>query len=406
MRLLFLSFYFEPDLCAGSFRNTPLFQEIRSQLGKNGLIHVITTQPNRYNTFKVLGQGEEQGENYIINRITIPKHKGGMLDQAKSFLIFYHKAMKLVKNTDFDLVYASSSRLFTAFLGKRIASSKGCPLYLDIRDIFVDTMKDVLKNKIILQIPVVTFAKIIEKYTFSNATHINLVSEGFKEYFSKYQYPSYTYFTNGIDDVFLTAKNNEIRKKSYPWIITYAGNMGNGQGLEKIIPLAAKKLGNSYLFRLIGDGGTKQTLQEKIRELKVTNVELLPPVSREKLLDYYNQSTFLFLHLNDLEAFKKVLPSKLFEYGAFNKPIIAGVGGYAAQFIKDYLTNYILFKPTDVDDFVSQLQNYMLFFEERTKFKNKFSRKSIIKEMSNSILNISKLRYKELGCRSNFSSNL
>lgn len=388
MRVLFLSYYFEPDLCAGSFRNTPLFQEIRSRLGMNDYIHVITTQPNRYDTFKVFGQTKEYGENYVIDRIAVPEHKGSMLAQARSFFVFYRKAINRVEHENFDLVYASSSRLFTAFLGKRIASLKQCPLYLDIRDIFVDTMKDVFKNKIIFQIPVVVFAKIIERYTFSNATHINLVSEGFKEYFRTYNRPSYSFFTNGIDNVFLMTKGYTRDIGQYPLIITYAGNIGSGQGLEKIIPFAAQKLGDNYFFRLIGDGGTKQLLQQKLDELQVKNVELLNPVSRKELLEYYNQSTFLFLHLNDLNAFKKVLPSKLFEYGALNKPIIAGVTGYAAQFIRENLSNYILFNPTDIDGFVNQMKKYNLSFEERINFKRKYSRENIIKEMADSILNI------------------
>ena len=48
----------------------------------------------------------------------------------------------------------------------------------------------------------------MEKYTFSHANHINLVSEGFKEYFNKYKYPTFSYFTNGIDDIFLQKKRN------------------------------------------------------------------------------------------------------------------------------------------------------------------------------------------------------
>lgn len=188
-------------------------------------------------------------------------------------------------------------------------------------------------------------------------------------------------------------KCSDRKNVQYPWIITYAGNMGSGQGLEKVIPLAAQKLGNNYLFRLIGDGGTKQLLQQKLEELRITNVELLNPVSRKELIEYYDQSTFLFLHLNDLDAFKKVLPSKLFEYGAFDKPIIAGVGGYAAQFIRDNLSNYILFRPTNVDDFVNQMKGYSLSFEERVEFKKKYSRDSIIKEMADSILNICKFNH-------------
>ena len=153
MRILFLTFYFEPDLCAGSFRNTPLFRELLQQAGVNGWIHVITTQPNRYNSFHVEGQAEVIKGNYRINRIRIPEHKSGFIDQAKSFRVYYKEALRLTRKERYDLVYASSSRLFTAFLGRRIAGRQGIPLYLDIRDIFVDTIKDVFRGRKMIQIP-------------------------------------------------------------------------------------------------------------------------------------------------------------------------------------------------------------------------------------------------------------
>ena len=95
----------------------------------------------------------------------------------------------------------------------------------------------------------------------------------------------------------------------------------------------------------------------------------------------------MFFHLNDFDAFKKVMPSKMFEYGAFDKPIIAGVGGYAYEFVKKNIPNHILFRPADVDDFVNQMTKYNIRFESREKFKKEFSRTSIDKEMANSILN-------------------
>ena len=89
-------------------------------------------------------------------------------------------------------------------------------------------------------------------------------------------------------------------------------------------------------------------------------MELLKPVARKELIGNYRQSTFLFFHLNDLDAFKKVMPSKMFEYGAFDKPIIAGVGGYAYEFVNQNIPNHILFKTTDVDDFVKQMKVYSI----------------------------------------------
>ena len=386
MKILHLSFYFEPDLCAGSFRNTPLFNELKNQLGTNDFIHVVTTQPNRYSTYKTEAKAFESGTNYKIDRIKIPTHKSGLLDQAISFCVFFYNVIKLVRREKYDLVLASSSRLFTAFLGRLIAKKNKAYLYLDIRDIFVDTLSDIFRSKRFIQIPAVAFLKIIENFTFANANHINLVSGGFKEYFSKYSKSSFSFYTNGIDDEFLNINTAKLRKYSDICLITYAGNIGSGQGLEKVIPQAAKLLGNNYHFRIIGDGGTKNLLIQNIASMNLTNVEIINPVSRAELIDYYLNSDFLFLHLNDLDAFKKVLPSKIFEYGAFNKPIIAGVSGFASEFIRDNLQNYILFEPTDVNDMVNQIKAFKITDMDRTDFIEKFARKSIIKKMANSIL--------------------
>lgn len=390
MRILYLTYYFRPDLCAGSFRNSSLFEAVLNQIGENDFVHVITTIPNRYGSYSVEGLKEESGKNYRIDRLTVPMHASGMAEQAKAFRAYYNGAMKLIKGEHYDMVFASSSRLFTAYLGKKCAVKNHCPLYLDIRDIFVDTMKDIFKDKKFIQIPAVWALGFIERYTFKNANHINLISGGFRSYFQKYTKPTYSEYTNGIDDVFIEAGKEPSVDKGKPYIITYAGNMGSGQGLEKIVPEAAKKLGPDYKFRLIGDGGTRKLLEAKLKELNVDNVELLNPVARKELIEYYKDSTFLFFHLNDLEAFKKVMPSKMFEYGAFDKPIIAGVGGFAAQFVEKNIPNHILFKPTDVDDFVNQMKAYQIKFERRDEFIQNFSRKSIDEKLAVSIVGLLK----------------
>ena len=147
MKILYLTYYFRPDLCAGSFRNSSLFEALLKQIGEDDFVHVITTIPNRYGSYSVEGLKEETGKNYRIDRLTVPMHASGMAEQAKAFSAYYKGAMNLIKGEHYDMVFASSSRLFTAFLGKRCAVKNHCPLYLDIRDIFVDTMKDIFKDK-------------------------------------------------------------------------------------------------------------------------------------------------------------------------------------------------------------------------------------------------------------------
>ena len=146
-RILFLSYFFEPDLSAGSFRNSSLLKELSSNLPEGSYIDVITTQPNRYNSYKVKAKKEEKyNSNTTIHRIKIPTYNNGMIGQVKSFVRFYFSVLRIVRNQDYDLVYASSSKLFTAFLGSRIARKKKAKLYLDIRDIFKETIIDVFNN--------------------------------------------------------------------------------------------------------------------------------------------------------------------------------------------------------------------------------------------------------------------
>ena len=96
----------------------------------------------------------------------------------------------------------------------------------------------------------------------------------------------------------------------------YAGNIGEGQGLHKILPALAKKMKKHINYKVIGDGGRKEALLQALAEEGVTNVELLPPINRDHLIEAYQAANVLFLHLNDYDAFKKVLPSKLFEYAS------------------------------------------------------------------------------------------
>src|SRR3569833_1234085 len=181
-KILYLSFYFEPDLCAGSFRNSPLATELANQLKGTAEIDIITTVPNRYNTFDAAAPEFDKRGNLNIHRVLIPKHKSGFTDQINSFKTYFFATNKLTAKKEYDLVFASSSRLFTAYLGYTIAKKQKVPLYLDIRDIFTDTMKDVLTSAG-LKAAVLPVLKRIEKNVFCYVCHINLISEGFKGYF-------------------------------------------------------------------------------------------------------------------------------------------------------------------------------------------------------------------------------
>ncbi|MEX0780779.1 MAG: glycosyltransferase family 4 protein [Balneolales bacterium] len=405
MRLLLLTFYFEPDLCAGSFRNKALLDALKQNMHSNDTIDVVTTIPNRYRSYSAEARPFEKQGNITIHRIKTPPHKSGFLDQIFSFKTYYRQAIKLVNGKNYDIVIASSSRLFTAFLGARIARKKNTMLYLDIRDIFTDTMNDVLNNKALKLFTKPVLSK-IEQYTIQSASHLNLVSKGFEPYFQEFYDGKTSFYTNGIDELFLDYNYPKRLSTAKPRVITYAGNIGEGQGLEKIIPQAASKLANDYHFNIIGDGGSKNKLAAKLKEMNVNNVELIRPMKRKDLLIIYSQSDYLFLHLNDYDAFKKVLPSKIFEYGATPLPMIAGVGGYAQKFINENVNNAIVFSPNKADEFVQKLLAFKPEFKVRHDFIKEYRRIGIMDNMAQSILQLKINGKEDLFQKEPFHANL
>ncbi|MDB4238748.1 glycosyltransferase family 4 protein [Alphaproteobacteria bacterium] len=386
MKILFLSFYYQPDLSAGSFRASALINALMEQLPKDSHIDLITTLPNRYSSFSSEAPKLEFHSKLTINRVSLPQHKSGILDQSRAFLIFAKYAVKLCKHKEYDIIFATSSRLMTGVLGAYISRKLKKPLYLDLRDIFVDTIKDALPKKIVWALrPIFS---LVERWTIHSSNSVNLVSLGFLPYFQK-RYPNqnYSFFTNGIDDEFINKEcigHNQSNSKILK--VVYAGNIGEGQGLHTIIPYLGKKFTGLLEFKLIGDGGRKEQLVAAIEKIGCKNVEILPPIKREELIKIYQSADILFLHLNDYEAFEKVLPSKLFEYGAMGKPIWAGVSGHAAKFINENITNSAIFRPCDIDGAVSAFDRLEIITKQRYTFVHKFNRRNIMKKMALDII--------------------
>ncbi len=382
--MLVLSFYYTPDLCAGSFRAAALVEALLNCLPPNSQIDVVTTLPNRYRSFSVDAPAIENHPGLHVRRIALPVHQSGMIDQSKAFLTFYRQAMKYVEGRDYDLVFGTSSRLMTAVMAARVAKKKKAFLYLDIRDIFVDTVKDVLPRHLARAIkPIFSW---LENWAVKRADKVNLVSRGFEGYFKKlYPRQQFSFFTNGIDTEFLNTARVAAQYSSQNASLVsvlYAGNLGEGQGLHAILPALAKKLHGRVVFRVIGDGGRKEALRRALAEAGVENVVLLPPIKRDALIQEYLKADVLFLHLNDYDAFKKVLPSKIFEYAAMGKPVWAGVSGYPAEFIEAEVANAAVFKPCDVDDAVAAFQRLELKDIDRLDFICKFSRANIMQAMA------------------------
>lgn len=388
-RVLLLTFYYPPDLSAGSFRSEALTRALIEEGDGHLVVDVATTTPNRYSSYQPDSQVETLPDDRLrIIRIDLPAHHSGLLDQALAYRHYASGVLKATRDSNYDLVIATSSRLMTALLGAYVARRKHARLYLDIRDIFAELMPELTSQP--LRAVIAPILSRCERWVINRSDRVNLVSPGFETWFTnRYPEKQFTYHTNGIDPSFINPDDNEADAgpKQYPLTVIYAGNIGQGQGLHHIIPALATRLQGRVRFRIIGAGGCIDDLRKACASLE--NVELTPPQERTEIVKAYQSADVLFLHLNDQQALRRVLPSKLFEYAASGKPVWAGVAGYAAQFITREMDNAAVFTPCDAEAAIQAFDSLMIEHRPRKEFISRFSRERIMTQMAREILDLS-----------------
>lgn len=390
MKILLLTFYYPPDLSAGSYRAKAIVDALRAEGPADLTVEIMTTMPNRYASYadhhcsSADGRSRADGAD-IVERLPVTGHKSGLFDQCLCFAGFAARVLRRVRGRRYDLVLATSSRLFTGYLGALVARRTGAALYLDVRDLFVESMADLYQGRTFIRVLLPVLRR-VEDFTMAQASRVNLVSHEFLGYCAE-RYPQHEFanFTNGVDPEFLDFDYTKPSSTA-PKVVLYAGNIGLGQGLEQVIPDAAKQLGKRVRFRVIGDGGRRDALAQALRDKSIDNVELLPPVDRDALKLEYRNADVLLLHLNDALALERVLPSKVFEYAATGKALVAGARGYARSFIQAEVSNAGVFDPCDADGLVEAIETAQLGLSNRDAFKRAYSREAIMRAMAADIL--------------------
>ena len=116
MNLVFLSFNFPPDLSAGSFRSKALSYAINADLEPKEKLFVITTQPNRYDSYKIQAPDEVDQDGIQIHRVSIPNHHNKWILQIFSFMIFALKSLLILKRIKPDFIICTTGRHMTSLL--------------------------------------------------------------------------------------------------------------------------------------------------------------------------------------------------------------------------------------------------------------------------------------------------
>jgi glycosyltransferase involved in cell wall biosynthesis len=242
-----------------------------------------------------------------------------------------------------DVIIATSPQLLCALSGWWLAFWKRVPFVFEVRDLWPESLAAVGAGSEGSLLHRTLGA--IAGFLYRRADCIVVVSPAFKDHLIRYwNVPpaKISIVENGVEtDLFrLDPAAMEVRKQlklEDRFLICYIGTMGNAHGLETLIA-AAEDLQTALpntTFLLIGEGAEKERIVKLAAVRGLTNIRFLGQQPRERIPAYISAADLCLVMLKKTELFKTVIPTKLLEYMACERPVIVAVDGQARQIVEE-----------------------------------------------------------------------
>ena len=144
-----------------------------------------------------------------------------------------------LKIKNYDILIISSPPLFAGVIGAIIAKIKSIHFFLDIRDLWPESVKSLgeIKSRVF-----VNLGRKLESFIYKSTTGFILTVPGFKQYFKEH-YPvqlkkPMVELINGVSDKFIELAQQNDRMPDKKFTVLYSGNMGLAQGLDAVFKVA------------------------------------------------------------------------------------------------------------------------------------------------------------------------
>lgn len=330
-------------------------------------VTVLTCAPNFpqgkvYSGYKnKLSQTEQMDGIRVIRVWSWIASNRGTLIRIIDFLSFAMMAFWRGLFIKTDVIVATSPQFFTAVSGYLLSLCKQRPWIFEVRDLWPESILAVgaIENR-----SLIAGLEKVELFLYRRAKRIVVVSDSFKtDMVARGICAEKIHVVrNGIDmsqsdvtDAAATLRVDHGIAEDHI-VIGYLGTLGMAHGLDFILR-SIKNIEKVVLF-IIGDGAARHDLIRLKRELELDHVIILDAVPKKDIYSYISVLDIALINLKKSDAFKKVIPSKIFENAALQKPILLGLEGEAKSIIESYQAG-IAFQPEDGADFKAKLSRLM-----------------------------------------------
>ncbi len=339
MRILYISQYFHPEIGATTNRAAA----IALDLAKRGhQVTLLCEMPNH--PAGVIFPGYRRKlrvrEDFhgipVIHLPVIASPKKSFLNRVLMYLSFSVSAAAyiLFRRPRYDLIYVSSPPLFVALCG--LLSKLLFPrrrFVFEVRDLWPDSAIELgeLNSGLLIR-----FSTALEKRAYRKSDLAVAATDYIGKVIAAKGAPAEKVFVNrnGVDSIVLdTWKDKQPRPTDAPFTAIFAGNMGVAQNLETVIRCAAILAAEPIRFVFIGGGPGKAKLQDLSRSLHLAQVEFRDQVPKAEIGQALSAADCGIVCLKDLPVLSGALPVKIFDYMAYELPIVCGIRGEAADVV-------------------------------------------------------------------------
>ena len=334
-KILIHSLIFSPDGVSTAY----LYNDIALKFQENGYeVLVLTTTPH-YNVvesqlaaqplkWKVWGICKESCF-HGIRVLHVPQKKFRNTFLRVLGFVYWHIISFLIglSQRNIDVILSPSPPLTIGVINIWLAKIKGCKTIYNVQEIY----PDILKRKDGL---VIEQLRRMERYVYNNSTVVtttdqvfyNVIAGRFKDKSKLCIIPNF------VDTELYNSQGGNVECLNPHFFPTtdslkllYAGNIGYAQDWEPLICLAEKTKGFSIEYFIIGEGVMKPVLEEKVRELELDNVHILPYQPRSLMPSILAYSDIQFIFMNP-EMEMQGFPSKVYTIMACGRPLLVCSG--------------------------------------------------------------------------------
>lgn len=334
-KILIHSLIFSPDGVSTAY----LYNDIALKFQENGYeVLVLTTTPH-YNVvesqlaaqplkWKVWGICKESCF-HGIRVLHVPQKKFRNTFLRVLGFVYWHIISFLIglSQRNVDVILSPSPPLTIGVINIWLAKIKGCKTIYNVQEIY----PDILKRKDGL---VIEQLRRMERYVYNNSTAVTTIDQVFYNVIAgRFKDKSiFCIIPNFVDTELYNSQGGNVECLNPHFFPTtdslkllYAGNIGYAQDWEPLICLAEKTKGFSIEYFIIGEGVMKPVLEEKVRELELDNVHILPYQPRSLMPSILAYSDIQFIFMNP-EMEMQGFPSKVYTIMACGRPLLVCSG--------------------------------------------------------------------------------